>query len=99
MVGSCSDRASSSQRQVWAEAGLTEAFAIPKQLLHGLRYLHPELNIHHVGDSADRDELPAKAQGVGFIRHTDFRTADFIAGTDTKLSSNRTAAHSRPASP
>ena len=42
MVGSCSDRAPSDQRRVWAEAGLTEAFAIPKELLHGLRRLHPE---------------------------------------------------------
>lgn len=81
MVGSCSDRAPSDQRRVWAEAGLKEAFAIPKELLHGLRRLHPELKIHHVGDNTERDELPAQRQGVGFIRHTDFRTADFITGT------------------
>ena len=84
MVGSCSDRPPSDQRRVWAEAGLTEAFAIPKELLHGLRSLHPELEVHHVGDSAERDELPALAQGVGFIRHTDFRTADFVTENDRR---------------
>lgn len=61
MVGSCSDRAPSDQRQVWAEAGLTEAFAIPKELLHGLRTLHPDLAVHHVGDSAD----PGRTTGQG----------------------------------
>ena len=81
MVGSCSDRPPSDQRRVWAEAGLTEAFAIPKELLHGLRSLHPDLAVHHAGDSSERDQLPAQAQGVGFIRHTDFRTDDFLADT------------------
>ena len=83
IIGSCSDREPSDQRRVWAEAGIVEAFAIPKELMWAMQACYRHYPAIHVGGSEERDRKPAIAQGVRFVQHSD------ISGLKSTLTERR----------
>lgn len=57
---------------VWQAAGTSESFAIPKELLWGLKAAWTGIPVYHIGDSTRREWVPAEQQGVAFVWHSDF---------------------------
>lgn len=63
IVGTCSDRTPSDQRDLAARLNQSPHFCIPKEMLHWTARLIPgELHLH-VGDSVERDQKIAEAAG------------------------------------
>lgn len=63
IVGTCSDRPPSNQREAMAEVGQAPHFCIPKEMLHWTSRLIPAETQVHVGDDARRDRDIAEAAG------------------------------------
>ena len=64
VVGTCSDREPSDQRDAMAEQDFQPDFCIPKEMLHMLAVLLPGAAIIHVGDDPRRDRDVAAACSV-----------------------------------
>lgn len=63
VVGTCSDREPSDQREAIRQAGLIPDFSIPKELLKHLGEMLPGARMQHVGDDAERDRRIALQSG------------------------------------
>ena len=64
IVGTCSDREPSNQRNTMQDLGFSPDFCIPKEMLSTLRRLFPDAKLIHVGDDAQRDRQIAQECGV-----------------------------------
>ena len=63
VVGTCSDREPSNQREAMAALGQAPHFCIPKEMLSWTRQLIPANQHLHVGDDAKRDQDMATKNG------------------------------------
>ena len=67
LVGSCSDRPISSQRQMWREHHIAVDFSVLKQQLGELKIRFPAEEYCHVGDT-ELDHYFAERAGFHFVR-------------------------------
>jgi len=70
IVGSCSDRPSSAQRNIWLNAGIEVDFVSVKHKLIEVKDKHSAERYFHIGDR-DLDEQAAALAGFEFWWHTE----------------------------
>ena len=67
VIGSCSDRPISYQREMWESLGIVVDFTALKHRLDDVRARFPAVAYYHIGDT-DTDERYATAAGFRFLK-------------------------------
>jgi hypothetical protein len=67
VIGSCSDRPISYQKDMWAELGITVDFTVLKHRLEDVKARFTAAAYYHIGDT-ETDEYFARAAGFRFLK-------------------------------
>jgi len=70
IVGSCSDRPLSYQKELWKQHNIEMKFTVLKQNLHEVRLKFPKNEYVHIGDT-EVDQMMAKGADFDFIHSID----------------------------
>ena len=70
IVGSCSDRPLSYQKELWKQHNIKMKFTVLKQNLHEVRLKFPKNEYVHIGDT-EVDQMMAKGADFDFVHSID----------------------------
>jgi hydroxymethylpyrimidine pyrophosphatase-like HAD family hydrolase len=70
IVGSCSDRPLSYQKELWKQHNIEMKFTVLKQNLHEVRLKFPKNKYVHIGDT-EVDQMMAKGADFEFVHSID----------------------------
>jgi hydroxymethylpyrimidine pyrophosphatase-like HAD family hydrolase len=78
IVGSCSDRPLSYQKELWKQHNIDMKFTVLKQNLHEVRLKFPKNEYVHIGDT-EVDQMMAKAADFAFVHSIDDDVLSYLS--------------------
>ena len=78
IVGSCSDRPLSYQKELWKQHNIDMKFTVLKQNLHEVRLKFPKNEYVHIGDT-EVDQMMAKGADFGFVHSIDDDVLSYLS--------------------
>lgn len=78
IVGSCSDRPLSYQKELWKQHNIDMKFTVLKQNLHEVRLKFPKNEYVHIGDT-EVDQMMAKGADFAFVHSIDDDVLSYLS--------------------